>query len=275
MLTDTPLVDGPMPGATCLVTGKTQDGKSFYVWHEIFLPFPGPSLYFDPKGYDAYMVGPGVEVRYTLKEIQEKPANKILFRAKMGVDPAIFNTEAEKVLAYLVEWKRMYPGSPLLVVVDEAQRFMNKAGMSLGIDMIVQTCAGMGISCCIICPDKSQCPPQLFFQSPYVIFFTGHPTLYLYLEERLATHIPDIAKQHIMQKYHGICYDWESLYLIYPNGAMRPCPAEEVRTDADEDNKSERAPGDTDEPDDDAADSAAPDDGAPAADNADDGDGER
>jgi len=262
MLTDTPLVEGPKPGKCALITGRKRDGKSWYVYHEIFLPFGGPAIYIDPKGQDAYMVG---EIRYSLKEIQEKPANKIIFRPAPGSNPEAYDAEVEKVLGYLVEWKKEYPGAPLLVVIDEAQRYMGKAGMAYGPDTLVQTCAVLDISTVIINPDYSTVPRQLYFQADYVILFTGHPVIYMYLEERMATHIPDIAKAHLAQKYHGICYDWENIYLIWPNGAMRVCEADaEVRTDENEDNKGGDTPGDTDEPDDDAADSAEPDDGAPA-----------
>lgn len=271
MLKDTPLVDAPRPGQCLVVTGRKRDGKSWYVYHEIFLPFQGPSIYCDPKGQDAYMVSG--EVRYSLKEIQEKPANKIIFRPAPGSKPELYDAELEKVIEYLIDWKKGYMDAPLLVVIDEAQRYMGKAGMVSGPDRLIQTCAVLNCSTCVVNPDYSTMPRQLFFQADAIVLYTGHPVIFTYLEERLSTHIPDIAKAHLAQKYHGICYDWEHLYLIWPNGAMRVCEAEaEVRTDENEDNEGGDTPGDTDGPDDDAADSPEPDDGTAAKGDTDGGD---
>jgi len=233
-----PLIDTPTsPGQCLVVTGKKRDGKSWWVWHQIFLKWSGAALYLDPKGADAYMVG---DVRHSLEEIVEEPARKFILRPEPGSNPHEFDAEVNRVLLWLIEWKRGWPGTKLLVVIDEAQRYLMKSGMEESIDALVQSCAAMDLSTVLICPDYSQIPRQLFQQADFVAFFTSHPVIKMYLEERMQTEVPPSVWRHLEQnvpgnKGHGFVYDWQSIQLINPDGSMVDAgEAEETEGEDDE-----------------------------------------
>jgi hypothetical protein len=225
---NTPLIEtSSVPGKALLVTGKKRDGKSFYVYNRIFVPFKGVSVYIDPKGADPYIRG---EVRHTVEDVKAHPANKIIFRPTLGSSPTAFDEEVDKLIDYLISWKQTYPPEAvsMLVVIDEAQRYMGKAGMMEGPDRLVQTCSALNISVCICNPDYMTVPRQLYVQSDYVIFFTAHKVLSIYLDERMMTEIPDLCLRHMEKnksdlmsnKGHGCMYDWHSWWIINQDGSM-------------------------------------------------------
>lgn len=215
------------------------------MYHHIFLQWSGPAIYIDPKGADPYLQG---EVRAKLQDIISKPAEKIIVRPVPGTDPHEFDEEVERILKWLVEWKRQYPAIQLLVVVDEAQRYCQKTRMSSSLDILVQTCAAMSISTCIINPDYSTVPRQLFFQADYVCFFTAHPVIIMYLQERLQSELSPEDIKHLEKKYHGLAYDWHNIYRIYPDGSIEESGGIEHDTDTTEDEVQDESEGDTDEP---------------------------
>lgn len=248
----TPLIETPCsPGKTVLITGKKRDGKSYYAYNQIFLNFKGPAIYIDPKAADPYIKG---EVRRTVEQVKSYPANKIIFQIQAGSPTEKFDEEVQKLIEYLIEWKRGYPKVPLLVVLDESYRYMSKFEMDEGPNMLVQTCSALDISTVVINPDYSTCPRILFMQSDFVLFFTAHPTIKMYLEERMSSEIPDIVWRHVSRnqtdimskKGYGFMLDWsQTIWLIYPDGHMDSVQAgEQIDEGAKEDDDS----GDTDVP---------------------------
>lgn len=230
MLVDTPLVNPPpRQGECCIVTGKKRDGKSWWAFHEIFLPFPGPAIYIDPKGADEYIGGicpmhgeHGIPVIHSLSELKEKKPNKCILQILPGGRPEAFDQEIDMVIDWVISWKSQQElrKVPMLVVVDEAQRLMTKMRMSSQIDRLVQTCSALNISTVIVNPDYSTIPRQLFVQSDYVILFTAHPVILMYFEERLRTPFNEAIAQHMSQKYAGLIYDWTDCYFLNPDGTF-------------------------------------------------------
>jgi len=223
-----PLIETPsVPGKCVVVTGKKRDGKSYAVYNRIFVPFKGPKVYIDPKGADPYIRG---EIRHTVDEVKSHPSQSIIFRPRLGSSPTAFDEEVEKLIDYLISWKQTYPSEAfsMLIVVDESQRYMGKAGMEEGPDRLVQTCSALNISTVMINPDYMTVPRQLYVQSDYCIFFTAHKVLSMYLDERMMTTIPAVCMQHLefnrteimTKKGYGIMYDWHAWWKIYPDGHM-------------------------------------------------------
>jgi hypothetical protein len=223
----TPLIETPTsPGKSILVTGKKRDGKSWYVFNRIFMDFKGPAIFIDPKGADSYIKG---EVRRTVEQVKSYPANKIIFQIQPGSSTEKFDEEVAKLIEYLVSWKRGYPKVPLLVVLDESYRYMSKFAMDEGPNTLVQTCSALDISTIIINPDYSTVPRILYMQSDYVIFFTAHPVIESYLEDRLTMQIPPQVWTHVSRnqtdimakKGYGMMLDWsDRIWLIFPDGHM-------------------------------------------------------
>jgi len=221
----TPLIETPtIPGKVVLVTGKKRDGKSWFVYHQIFLPFKGPAIYIDPKAADNYIRG---EKRRTVKQVQDHPANKIIFQIQPGASADQFDEQVHELIQYLINWKRGYPGVPLLVVLDEAYRYMLKSGMDDGPDALVQTCSALDINTVIINPDYSTVPRQLYLQADYCVFFTAHPVIEMYLEDRLTMNLPKQVWQHVARnqttdqskKGYAMMIDWSNtVWLLYPDG---------------------------------------------------------
>jgi len=240
----TPLVEtATVPGKCVLVTGKKRDGKSYFVYHQIFLRFKGPAVYVDPKGADPYIRG---EIRHTTAEVKSHPANKIIFRPVAGTSPSGFDEEVMALITYLIDWKRGWPDASLLIVLDESQRYMGKAGMEEGPDILVQTCSALNISTVLVNPDYMTVPRQLYVQSDFVIFFTAHKVLSMYLDERMMTAIPPRGMQHLernrtelmSKKGYGIMYDWSNWWLVYPDGHMDgPIAAEDGENGTSDDDK--------------------------------------
>jgi hypothetical protein len=223
-----PLIETPnIPGKAILCTGRKRDGKTFFIYHRIFVPFPGPAVFVDPKG--AQTDGLRGEIRRTVEDVKAHPANKIIFQIRPGTSPEKFDEEVAKLFEYLVEWKRGYPAIPMLIVIDEAYRYMSKFEMEEGPNTLIQTVSALNISCVVINPDMSTCPRILFTQSDFIILFSYHPVVKLYLNERLTTEVPEVAWKHLMRnqtdimskKGYGIMLDWsDRVWLIYPDGHM-------------------------------------------------------
>lgn len=231
MLQDTPMVNPPpLQGECGIVTGKKRDGKSWWAFHEVFLQFAGPALYIDPKGADGYIGGmcPGhgdhkIPVVHTLEQLQREKPNKAIIQIVPGARPEAFDEVVDKTIDWLIAWKsqpEMRP-FPMLVVIDEAQRLMTKMKMNSQVDRLVQTCSALNISTIIVNPDYSTIPRQLFVQSDYIVLFTAHPVILMYLEERLRTPFNNEIAQHMSQKYAGLIYDWTDCYFLNPDGTFR------------------------------------------------------
>ena len=214
----------PKPGERILVTCATRTGKSYYIWHSIFVPWQGLRIWVDSKNVDRYMVAP---VYHNLHDIKEKPTDTILLRPEIGTTKPEFWAAWDEISEYLVNLKREEPEEPILLVIDEAQEVMTKGKVRDSVAVWIDTMAGANASVVIINPDHSTIPRHIFHQTTHFIMFDGHEVIVRYCEERLSTIIPQAARDGANIKFGGARFDWERWFIIRPDGSEVPVEVHE------------------------------------------------
>jgi len=220
-------------GANYLLLGSSRSGKSWYAYWQLFRKQP-PAVYIDPKNTDTYLREAAVQADcdgfYSVDWLKNRePVSYYIMRGNPQYD---LNAEVEKLLEWVIDIRVKNPAAPpVMVVVDEAGRFMSKMKNDIpALQRLICEGRGYGVSTVLIAQSPVYVPNDLIQNMNYLMvwpsvdqFGVCHglaPLTLEYWERHTARDIADVAREWTQQKYIGLMTDLTETYLIRPDGSL-------------------------------------------------------
>jgi hypothetical protein len=228
-------------GANYLLLGSSRSGKSWYAFWQLFRKQP-PAVFIDPKNTDDYLreaaVQDDTEGFYTVDWLKNRePVPYYILRGNPRYD---LDGEVEKLLDWIIDIRVKNPSAPpVLVVVDEAGRFMIKQKNYISpLQRLICEGKGYGVSTVLIAQHPSYVPNDLIQNVDYLFVWPQvdkegichglTPITVEYWERYTHRELPEVARKWTQQKYHGIMTDNTETYLIRPDGSLVRPTGQEV-----------------------------------------------
>lgn len=220
-------------GANYLLLGSSRSGKSWYAFWHLFRK-QAPAVYIDPKNTDGYLREAAVQADcygfYSVDWLKGKePVSYYILRGNPKYD---LEVEVEKLLEWIIDLRVKSPNSPpVMVVVDEAGRFMSKMKNNIpALQRLICEGRGYGVSTVLIAQSPVYVPNDLIQNMNYLMVWPSvdqfgvchglQPLTAEYWERHTAAEISEAAREWTQKKHHGLMTDFTETYLIRPDGSL-------------------------------------------------------
>jgi hypothetical protein len=210
-----------------LVLGKTQSGKSYWVYHQVYPKFkkdhylifidPKPSPYIQPITQQGITI-PTINLTPSLlhffsRRVNLRKSQEIILKPHLRYD---FENEARALLEHIIQIKAagIHQGK-ILIVVDEAHRFGTKHKVLNPLSKIVKEGEAHGISTILITQHATEIADVMILNCEKVALFGYSPILLKYFERKLELELTEDQKQWLKKgQYRGYLYDYVELERI-------------------------------------------------------------
>jgi len=208
-----------------LVLGKTQSGKSHWIYHYIYPQFlrshfciyidPKPSTFVRPskKGLQIYSIDQTTRKRFWMPiEMRPEEVRELILKPHLSTD---FEDETDKLLWHVIGKKMSGHKDPVLIIIDEAHRFGSKHSFMASFGKIVKEGEAHNISTIIITQAPTEISNTLILNCEFLAMFGYSPQLVEYAKKNFQIDLDEKDIAWLKGQYHGIFYNWQNLHWIH------------------------------------------------------------
>lgn len=199
------------------ILGKTQSGKTHWVYHYIYSRYPGTRIFIDPKPSKYVLPTKPNGLRIPSITKLKKPLDEIILIPHFSYD---FVTETRRLFQYIIKQKiKDNSTKRILVVVDEFHRFSTKHKALPELDKLINEGEAHGIDTIMIIQHANRLPDLYILNTEAVAIFGDRKILIDYLVDKIDFPIDSkhkLVKSHLSKDFHGIYWDYGKVSLIVP-----------------------------------------------------------